>query len=45
MESLRRLAKVGIIYPIEYNEKLQTMTPFKRKLEYFYPVRYIPAVN
>ena len=38
MESLGRLKKIGIIAPIEYNEKRQTMTPFKSRLD-------ISAVN
>ena len=45
IESLRCLAKVGIIAPIEYDEKRHTMVPFKSRLGYSHPLRYIPAVN
>ena len=45
IESLRRLEKVGIIEPIEYDAVNDYMKPFKSRLSYFHPRRHIPAVN
>ena len=45
LESLRRLEMVGIIEPLEYDEEMDYLKPFKSRLAYFHPVRHNPAVN
>ena len=40
--SLKRLAQVGIIDPIEYDEIIDYMVPLKIRLPYFYPRRHLP---
>ena len=45
IESLHRLEKVGIIDPLEYDEKIDYMKPFKSNLSYFHPKRHLPPVN
>ena len=42
---LHKLEKVGIIEPLEFNEHMDYMKPFKIRLSYFHPKRHIPAIN
>ena len=43
--TLKRLERVGIIEPLEYDHVNDYMKPFKSRLPYFHPSRHVPAVN
>ena len=45
MGSLRQLEKVGITEPLEFNEQMNHMKPFKSRFSYFHPKRHIPDKN
>ena len=43
--TLKRLERVGIVEPLEYDCVHNYMKPFRSRLAYFHPTRHIPAVN
>ena len=45
LATLKRLERAGIIEPLEYNEVMNCMKPFKSRLKYFHPSCHVPAVN
>ena len=45
IESLRQLEKVGIIEPLDFNEQIDYMKPFKIRVSQFHRKRHIPAIN
>ena len=45
LATLKRLERAGIIEPLEYDEVMNCMKPFKSRLKYFHPSRHVPAVN
>ena len=45
IKSLPQSEKVGIIEPLEFNEQIDYMKPFKSRFSYFRPKRHTPAIN
>ena len=43
--TLKRLERVVIVEPLEFDEEKDCMKPFKSRLSFFHPSRHVPAVN